>query len=1391
VAAAVRHSVSEAAGSAPASPEKVDQAADATSPGETALGAVANVLAAAESEPSPGDAAAGKKKKKGFFSKLFSGKGSSAENHPDPDTWTVQLSRVAGTPLGMKIRSDDVANGVVVSDVIADGVVAKCGQIHVGNYIMSINGQTFHNAKHDEVVTALSQEHLTLVISKRGPPAGAAAVAAVKTSAESLSKSPSEAVATTKAAAAEEVEVVKKDAEAAQKAASEEATAAVASVEAAASSASQDAQAAATATSESVQQTASESVAAAGAAAGAAAAPLTGERSVHISKSGAEPLGLSLDGDKGVTITSIAKGSAAAKTDLKVNEKIVSVNGTRVESSSTADVVALLKTAGNEVTIGVVPPAKKERKSGLLGIFSKKSSKATVTEAAAAAGVAATAALESAASASSSLVRKVTLERGTKSLGMKIKSDDVNNYVFVSEIVAGGAAEESKDLAVGDYLVEINGTSMLNAGHEAVVTALQHPVIDLMVVRGSDLQAFLASTQVAAAASDSEPHQIRKVHLVDEGNGFGLATGEENGVVIVSSVTVGGKAEKSGNIFVTDRILEVNGNDVSQLPYAEVDKLIAASKNLELVLAKREQEAAKKSSKRRFSIKLFAEKVLSPLKKKSETTESAIAENATAATAAATAAATSATAAATAAADAVAGDNVRRVRLVRGPTGLGMKIKSDDPQYGVIVYELTSGGVAANSGQVQVGDVILEVNGKSTAALSHEQVVEELRSNSEVYLTLGSGVPAAESNFRTITIPPGAQNVGLNLEAAEPGVKIGSIEPGSRAAEANAFQPGEFITEVNGTSTLTSSVAEVLALLDEGTLNVTVADRFPQTEFEERVVAEDIKTQAQEAVVRTLNQNMADLAMAVEQKERVAEEAAEHTKEELQRRESRVAVAAMEAAEQTRRVDEAVVPTADVLDQKTQVQEQLMHAVSAVDTRQQEEEERTRRVVVDKMHDVQDQLLSVADRKAVAVMEEEERTRRVAEENMHTVQQQLLSEADRKLASDLELEEQARRVAEGVAASPEAVAIRHAAEAELVQKTHVVDAAASSTAAAAVAASSTTAAAAGAAAAAAASSGKRVVVVERGTSSIGLKISGSKGVSVSEVTPGGAAEKAGGIVVGDRIVQINEMSFDASSSYTEVLAALKSAGHTVTIGVESPPPKVDKKAAKEAASSAKKLGSATGLTKSVVLVRGADGLGLRLSTDVVGEVAEVVPGSVAGTAGLVKDDKIVEINGQPLEGKSTDDVVMMLSQEGSFNLLVVPHKKERRSFKQSMKSLFGGSRPSSHVEIKAEPAGPASPAGAAPASEEPKLPVVSEVVAAAAAASGAAGPQLTEGELHKELTSLRHRYAALEMSRSESEQRVQKLSGELNEALEEIARLRTQVKGKQNILVFTFSLNSL
>ncbi|KAL7828390.1 hypothetical protein SRHO_G00320240 [Serrasalmus rhombeus] len=114
------------------------------------------------------------------------------------------------------------------------------------------------------------------------------------------------------------------------------------------------------------------------------------------------------------------------------------------------------------------------------------------------------------------------------------------------------------------------------------------------------------------------------------------------------------------------------------------------------------------------------------------------------------------------------------VDLERGPTGFGFSLRGgSEYNMGLYVLGLMEGGPASRSQKIQVSDQLVEINGDSTAGMTHSQAVEQIRKGGHrIHLVLKKGngyVPdydhegSAASPSSLCSEEPGVASVAFSL----------------------------------------------------------------------------------------------------------------------------------------------------------------------------------------------------------------------------------------------------------------------------------------------------------------------------------------------------------------------------------------------------------------------------------------------------------------------------------------------------------------------------------------------------------------------------------------------------------------------------------------------------
>uniref|UniRef100_A0A8C0VPW5 Tyrosine-protein phosphatase non-receptor type 13 n=1 Tax=Cyanistes caeruleus TaxID=156563 RepID=A0A8C0VPW5_CYACU len=231
-----------------------------------------------------------------------------------------------------------------------------------------------------------------------------------------------------------------------------------------------------------------------------------------------------------------------------------------------------------------------------------------------------------------------------------------------------------------------------------------------------------------ASATLLKPGDIFEVELAKKDNGLGISvtggvnTSIRHGGIYVKAIIPKGAAEADGRIEKGDRVLSVNGISLEGATHKQaVETLRNTGQVVHLLLEKGQLSGAKAHAPVTPQCTLPSQVgQCEPQEKPS--TESSNAKDYSFVTA----------------------ENTFEVKLLKNSSGLGFSFCREDnvtpEQLGstiVRVKKLFPGQPAAESGQIEIGDVILKVNGASLKGLSQQEVISALRGTSpEVSLLL-------------------------------------------------------------------------------------------------------------------------------------------------------------------------------------------------------------------------------------------------------------------------------------------------------------------------------------------------------------------------------------------------------------------------------------------------------------------------------------------------------------------------------------------------------------------------------------------------------------------------------------------------------------------------------
>ncbi|XP_042319596.1 LOW QUALITY PROTEIN: protein scribble homolog [Sceloporus undulatus] len=412
----------------------------------------------------------------------------------------------------------------------------------------------------------------------------------------------------------------------------------------------------------------------------------------------------------------------------------------------------------------------------------------------------------------------LTIVRQTGGLGISIaggkgstpyKGDDEG--IFISRVSEEGPAAHA-GVRVGDKLLEVNGVSLHCAEHHVAVEALRGSgsTISMIVLRERMVEPENAITVTPLRPEDDYSPRERRggLHLPgkvdgtppterlstclmrnERGLGFSIAGGKGSTPyrpgdmgIFISRIAEGGAAHRDGTLRVGDRVLSINGVDMSEARHDQAVALLTAASPTIALLVEREAAAAPPTERDPAPPGPRAQRGPSPPPIHGESLQeetplplgchlpSALESQ----------------------------YPVEEVCLIKagGPLGLSIVGGSDHSSHpfgiqepGVFISKVIPRGLASQSG-LRVGDRILEVNGVDLRHAAHQEAVNALLSpTQELRMVVRRDPP-----------PPGMEEICIEKR---PGEKLGiSIRGGAKGHAGNPFDPtdeGIFISKVSST----------------------------------------------------------------------------------------------------------------------------------------------------------------------------------------------------------------------------------------------------------------------------------------------------------------------------------------------------------------------------------------------------------------------------------------------------------------------------------------------------------------------------------------------------------------------------------------------------------------
>uniref|UniRef100_A0AAY4B7H0 Discs large homolog 1-like protein n=1 Tax=Denticeps clupeoides TaxID=299321 RepID=A0AAY4B7H0_9TELE len=336
---------------------------------------------------------------------------------------------------------------------------------------------------------------------------------------------------------------------------------------------------------------------------------------------------------------------------------------------------------------------------------------------------------------------EITLERGNSGLGFSIAGGTDNPHIgedpsiFITKIIAGGAAAQDGRLRVNDSILRVNDVDVRDVTHSKAVEALKEAgcIVRLYVRRRKALTEKMVDIKLVKGP---------------KGLGFSIAGGVGNqhipgdNSIYVTKIIEGGAAHKDGKLQIGDKLLAVNCVCLEEVSHEDA---VAALKNTPDVVY---LKVAKPTSVfmndsyappditncECFSVARHMDNHITPSGYLTQASNPATPGRYSPIT------------------KGMLGDDEltrepRKVVLHRGSTGLGFNIVGGEDGEGIFISFILAGGPADLCGELRKGDRIISVNGVDLRSATHEQAAAALKNAGQTVTIVAQYRPEEYSRF--------------------------------------------------------------------------------------------------------------------------------------------------------------------------------------------------------------------------------------------------------------------------------------------------------------------------------------------------------------------------------------------------------------------------------------------------------------------------------------------------------------------------------------------------------------------------------------------------------------------------------------------------------------------
>ncbi|XP_024081695.1 disks large 1 tumor suppressor protein isoform X4 [Cimex lectularius] len=328
---------------------------------------------------------------------------------------------------------------------------------------------------------------------------------------------------------------------------------------------------------------------------------------------------------------------------------------------------------------------------------------------------------------------EITLERGGSGLGFSIAGGTDNPHIgddtaiYITKLIAGGAAAADGRLRVNDIILEVNRVSVVNVTHAAAVDALKRA--------GNTVTLYVRRRRENVLGS----MRVMEIELIkgNKGLGFSIAGGignqhipGDNGIY-VTKIMDGGAAQVDGRLCVGDKLVAVRNSiegdvNLENVTHEEaVATLKATHERVLLVVGKPDHV---------YLPPPHAELSVSPQPSLQDSLHASTIQ-------------LQAPSPRTVSVEDVSSREPRTIVLNKGNSGLGFNIVGGEDGEGIFVSYILAGGPADLAGDLKRGDQILSVNGVNLRNATHEEAAQALKGAGQTVTIVAQYKPEDYNRF--------------------------------------------------------------------------------------------------------------------------------------------------------------------------------------------------------------------------------------------------------------------------------------------------------------------------------------------------------------------------------------------------------------------------------------------------------------------------------------------------------------------------------------------------------------------------------------------------------------------------------------------------------------------